>query len=368
MATVYLHIGAPKTATSTLQNVFARNARRLLKRGVLYPQSIQTSDAHHVLACDLIEKCQGSQMSDVWYGSQPRGQAWQSLQCEIEDHGNAIDTVVLSTELFFGQTRRLSSILEEIARSLQDHEVKVVVYLRRQDQLYSSFYNQDVKGMRQWSESAYAFYETHQIFQTSYYDLLGMWSEIFGKDNMIVRPFEPGQWPGGDIVQDFCAAIGIKPLSSKYRDQNESLGGTQLYLKRCLNKIGFEKQLNDRVVDILNRLCPEEPAGPCFHVHRGLYMKYRKDWQKVNRLLSADYLQGEALFKEGIPEPGQIEIYQVDRDAVARSIGILVAAFESGEHGEHRELFAKAALLAIAEQDLWQALPAASHTQLLQWV
>ena len=112
MATVYLHIGAPKTATSTLQNVLASNAQRLLKNGVLYPGSMRSSDAHHVLACDLIEKCQGSKMSDVWYGAQPRGQGWQLLQREIEQYGSALEAVVLSSELFFGQSKSLASILD----------------------------------------------------------------------------------------------------------------------------------------------------------------------------------------------------------------------------------------------------------------
>ena len=368
MATVYLHIGAPKTATSTLQNVLASNAQRLLKNGVLYPGSMRSSDAHHVLACDLIEKCQGSQMSDVWYGVQPRGRGWQSLQREIEQHGSALEAVVLSSELFFGQSKSLAAILDEIAHALRDHQVKVVVYLRRQDQMYSSFYNQDVKGMRQWFESAYAFYETHQIFQCNYQEILGIWSQVFGKENIILRPFEPGQWPGGDIVRDFCAAIGTKPLSSRYMDRNESLGSTQLYLKQCLNKIGFDKQLNDSVLKVLARLCPEEPEKPCLYVHRGLYRKYRQQWILVNKALSDDYLQGKPLFNEPIPEPDEVKLYKVNQLKLAGSVQNMVNEFGAGRHEEHRALFAKAALLALAEYDLWYALSEDSKLQLLKWI
>jgi len=329
---------------------------------------MRSSDAHHVLACDLIEKCQGNQMSDVWYGSQPRGGGWQSLQREIAQHGDTVEKVVLSSELFFGQSKSLASILDEVAHSLREHLVKVVVYLRRQDQLYSSFYNQDVKGMRQWPDSAYAFYETHQIFEIDYQDMLGMWSGVFGKENIIVRPFEPGQWPGGDIVRDFCTAIGIGPLSSRYKDRNESLGSTQLYLKRCLNRIGYDKQLNDDVLKVLARLCPEEPASSCQYIHRGLYRKYRQRWITVNKALADDYLQGKPLFNEPIPEADQVELYKVNQLKLAGSIENMVNVFRSGKYQEYRTLFAKAALLALAEYDLWYTLDSDYHTQLLKWV
>ena len=45
MATIYIHIGAPKTATSTLQSTLAGNYRKLLKNGVLYPKAPRHGDA-----------------------------------------------------------------------------------------------------------------------------------------------------------------------------------------------------------------------------------------------------------------------------------------------------------------------------------
>jgi hypothetical protein len=368
MAIIYLHIGAPKTATSTLQNVLARNYDRLLKRGVLYPRNLRSADAHHELACDLIEKFQGKPMPDAWYGSQPRGQAWGSLRDELERHKSKIESVVISSELFFGQTNNLEAILEEISEQLRGHEVKIVVYLRRQDQLYSSFYNQDVKGMRQWPESAYEFYETHQMLECDYGSLLGMWSQAFGKKHIIIRPFEPEQWINGDIVQDFCGSIGIEPLSSKVKDQNESLGITQLYVKRCLNRIGYEKNLNDGVLRVLAKICPEEPAKGCLYVHRGLYRKYRKEWLEINEALSADYLQDRPLFNGSIPKPGELDLYKINHLKLAGYIKNMVNIFRKGKYPEYRALFAKATLLVLAEKDMWYVLDTESRVELLKWV
>lgn len=365
--TVYLHIGAPKTATSTLQGVLAKNAGRLLKAGVLYPESMRSADAHHVLACDLIEKVQGNTLSDVWYGTVPRGEGWQRLRAEIAQHGSAINSVIVSTELFFGQSRGLEAMLEEMAAHLRGYDVRVVVYLRRQDQLYSSFYNQDVKGMRQWPSSAYEFYQTHQIFASDYHDMLGVWSAVFGKQNMIVRPFESGQWPKGDIVRDFCGSLALKPLSSGYRDTNESLGPTQLYVKRCLNRVGFDKEQNDVVLNVLAKVCPEAPMKGGLFVHRGLYRQYRKHWNTVNAALSRDYLGGRPLFNEPIPEARALQLYEVDPLKLAGYIDNMVKSFGSGKYPGQRSLFARATLLAIAEYNQWHVLDEARLRELLSW-
>lgn len=365
--TVYLHIGAPKTATSTLQAVLAKNAGRLLKARVLYPESMRSADAHHVLACDLIEKCQGNTMADAWYGAVPRGEGWQRLRREIEGHGGAIDSVVVSTELFFGQSRGLEAMLAEMAGHLGGYDVKVVVYLRRQDQLYSSFYNQDVKGMRQWAGSAYEFYQTHQMFASDYHELLGRWSEAFGQPNIIVRPFEPGQWPRGDIVRDFCDSLGIKPLSSGYKDSNESLGPTQLYVKRCLNRVGYEKAQNDQVLNVLAKVCPEEPMKGGLFVHRGLYKQYRQRWLAANDALSRDYLGGRPLFEEPIPRPVELDLYEVDQLRLAGYIDNMARVFASGKFPELRSLFARATLLAMAEYNQWHVLDEDRRGALLAW-
>lgn len=368
MATVYIHIGAPKTATSTLQNVLSSNYRKLLKHGVLYPRDFRNGDAHHLLVCDLIEKVQGNRMPDIWYGSKPRGQAWAALQAEIAGHGSDIHSVILSSELFFGQSNKIQPMLDEVSTYLHGHDIKVVVYLRCQDQLYSSFYNQDVKGVRQWPDSAYEFYQTHQMFQQDYYSLLNAWSEAFGKAQVLIRPFESEQWVNGDIVQDFCEVTGTVPLRSGYKDHNESLGGTQLYLKRCVNQIGFDKGDNEDVLKLLLKLCPEEPLKGCSYVNRGQYRRNRQQWLQANRAIAKDYLNGEPLFQRVIPGPQDLEVYRLDKSRLGDYLQQMLKVFGKGKYPAYRALFARATLLAIAEQDLWHVLNAPDRELMLSWV
>ncbi len=368
MAIVYLHIGAPKTATSTLQSILARNYRKLLSNGVLYPRDFRNGDAHHLLVCDLIEKCQGIRMPDVWYGPRNRGEAWAALTAEIDRHGSNIHSIILSSELFFGQSDSIKSMLDDVFVHLQGHEVRIIVYLRRQDQLYSSFYNQDIKGVRQWTGSAYQFYQTHQIFQQDYHSLLDVWSEVFGRKHVIIRPFESEQWVNGDIVQDFCVAANTVPLRSGYKDDNESLGVTQLYIKRCLNKVGFDKKDNEDILRVLLKVGPEAPAKAGSYVHRAVYRRYRDEWLQANQAISADYLNGEDLFKNQLPVADQVHIHKINKFSVAGYIKNMHLIFSKGEYSAYRSLFARATLLAMAEQNLWQALEAADRERILGWI
>ena len=176
---------------------------------------------------------------------------FRQLQREMDQHHSQIDKIILSSELFFGQTQRLEDMLADIRNRFAGHELKVVVYLRRQDELYSSFFNQDVKGARQWAHNAYQFYQTHQLFQHDYDELLAVWSRGVGRENMIVRPYEPAQWVGGSIIEDFCSVTGIQPLAAGPVDTNEALGPTQLYIKLCLNRVGYDKGENEGVLRLL---------------------------------------------------------------------------------------------------------------------
>jgi hypothetical protein len=367
MARVYLHIGAPKTATSTLQHVLANNVQRLLKSGVLYPRTVGHGNAHHTLVCDLVEKHRGQTMPDIWYGDIPRGETWSLLQAEMTRHGAAVHSVILSSELFFGQVHELDPILKDVAAHLRGHDVRVIVYLRRQDQLYSSFYNQDVKGIRQWSNSAYQFYQTHQMFEYGYHSVMKIWSDAFGKGNIIIRPFESGQWPGGNIVQDFCDSLGIVSLQGSAEENYESLGMIQLYVKRCLNKVGFAKSLNDEILRILYTLCPEEPVKGCLYVHKKLYMKYRDQWLQDNLILSNEYLERAELFSQPIPRADELKVYEINRFNTALYVRNMFDAFKQGRYRKHRQLFSKATLLVLADQNLWNALKAHERPELLEW-
>jgi hypothetical protein len=348
--------------------MLAGNYKQLLAQGVLYPKLLRHGDAHHTLVCDLIQAYQGHTMADLWYGERTRGEAWSDLQREIDQHRSRVDKIVLSSELFFGQTQRLEDMLADIRNRLAGHELKVLVYLRRQDELYSSFFNQDVKGARQWAHNAYQFYQTHQIFQHDYYELLGIWSRAVGRENMIIRPYEPAQWVGGNIIEDFCSVTGIRPMAAQPVAANPGLGSTQLYVKLCLNRVGYDKGANEGVLRLLQRVCPEQPVKGCIYVHRRPYRRYRSEWIKVNKRLSDEYLAGKPLFNDPIPPPEKMTLYQPELAQILDCLLALFKHFDGRSEQEHQNLFARAMLLILAEKDLWDEFGPQRCETLMRWL
>ncbi len=86
----YLHIGAPKTGTTYLQQVLARNRAQLSADGVLYPKV--AGDAHHTSLWDLRREWQQRD-----FGKDIRGH-WDEAVRLVTDWGGPV--AVMSSELF----------------------------------------------------------------------------------------------------------------------------------------------------------------------------------------------------------------------------------------------------------------------------
>jgi hypothetical protein len=112
---VYLHVGAPKTGTTYLQDRLYANREALADHGIHYP--IGTRPDLFAPALDLIDRWWGGQRDGV------RGE-WESLMGRV---GRASGTVVVSHEILAGATR------EQVARAMADlagAEVHVVYSAR----------------------------------------------------------------------------------------------------------------------------------------------------------------------------------------------------------------------------------------------
>ena len=365
MKEVVIHIGSPKTATSSIQSIFSRNSGKLKKSGWAYPSLCRNGDAHHLLVCDLIEKHRETKMPDFWYGEMQRGSAWNKFHEEVDSLGDSINKVFISSELFFAQTQNVDQILSAIKEELKEYSVKILVYLRRQDQLYASFYNQDVKGMRQWGDSAELFYQTHQMFKKSYFDIVEQWAHYFGAENVIVRPFSRDELVGGDIVKDICSVLGCAELEARGVNENDALGVNQIYVKRCLNRVGYPKDLNDEVLRVLANLLPEHPAKNVLYILPGKFQLLRKGWVQCNARLKDKYLDRSCKYFDEIPLPENIRRAEVS-DSVLIEFADRVAHMLGGASlGALGRLYAQAAVYMCIEQGLTDRLPLESWRALM---
>jgi hypothetical protein len=203
----------PKTGTTAIQDVFYDNRKTLAKKGVLYAESglLHGRKNHNGLLSCLLKLS-------------PESTALDDLHREIKR--TKCDHIVLSHEAFsvgyiFGYLDERDAAWKRdsyfqmpglLQAALGRYDVKIVVYVRRQDAMLQSLLNQYIKDGRFGSRINIDtdFMQTLSV----YYEYLRLdsflqrWTDAFGQPNIIVRPCERSQYVDGDILADFCSLVG----------------------------------------------------------------------------------------------------------------------------------------------------------------
>lgn len=236
--TIFLHIGTEKTGTTTLQAVAGINRDLLLREGLFYPEA--PGNRNHVgLALYASETPNLDLRRTAGLFSEDSLDAFRNkfpreLKSEIEASGSP--RVFLCNEHLSSRVRR-SREVERIATLLRPiaKNIKVTVYLRRQDELFQSHYSTTVKSGRK-----------HELdppanAQNRYYNyelLLAPWAEIFGEENINVRIYDRKTLLNGDVVSDLFALMSIPEgaVLQRNENRNQRLDHTSLQFLMAMNQ------------------------------------------------------------------------------------------------------------------------------------
>lgn len=233
--TVFLHVGAPKTGTTFLQQVLWHNRTALARDGLLYPG--ERPGAHFHAAQDLREtRFHGYDDPNV-------PGAWERLAQKA--HGWRGHTVVISHEI-------LAGIGEEHARraveSLQPATVHVVYTARDLVRQIPAVWQESVKnrrvvGLPRYLRALYAPEEPGpwgKIFWGAQdaVDVLRRWSVAVPPEHIHVVTVPPSGGPRGLLWQRFAGLVGLDPAryDTGMGGANLSLGSAEAELLRRVNR------------------------------------------------------------------------------------------------------------------------------------
>lgn len=235
-----LHIGVEKTGTTSIQKFLGLNRQILSTRSILFPQAPgrwnHTNLAGYAAAdekCDDIRINLGIKSHDELLRF--REQFAADFDRELRD--SACDTVILSGEhcssrlVTREEVERLHRLLSRIFEA-----VRVVVYLRRQDEFLLSTYSTAVKNGRTQKLSIPK--TDNQMQRYDFAKILDVWSDVFGRKAMDVRLFDRSTMIGGSAVTDFIHAADL-PTDLLYEmpaEENRSLDNAALEVLRLMNK------------------------------------------------------------------------------------------------------------------------------------
>ena len=229
MKTIFLHIGLHKTGTTTIQESLFAEQEKLNQNGVLVPavgQPFPQNAGHHNLAWELFDFKKFSAKNGTW----------DDLIYLINEVPHK--RIILSSEEF---TRIPVSKIEQIKIRLEKFQVKIVVYIRRQDKILQSFWAEMIKSGRtpNFTTGFIEWLENNQyIFsQVDFQSVLKRWSDVFGKDNLILRVLERNQLQVA-LFHDFLLTCGVKDFQkyTLHGDRNISPSMKELVLIQELKK------------------------------------------------------------------------------------------------------------------------------------
>lgn len=228
---IYLHIGSPKTGTSALQYFLLKNREVLDGKGISYPE--------HLVDGNCISSGNAEQLAHFLRQGEPQ-QAQHFIEQALQE---SCGRIIWSSEYFY---RMDPTGTEALKHLLSMHEVKVIVYLRRQDAVLVSAYNQGVKR-HQRTTCMSSWLAKRLGNEADAYTELSKWSTSFGKENLIIRIYEPSQFFGETIFSDFLHVLDL-PLTEEYeiptRPINPSYRIDALEAMRLLNCLPLARQIH----------------------------------------------------------------------------------------------------------------------------
>jgi hypothetical protein len=298
-----LHVGTGKAGSTTIQQFLRINRDALAEHGVLVPRT--PGRARHERLGLYIQAGPELAAAPEWYqqkgwpGTPPdadprrfRRAFRRRLFDEIERSG--LSRAVFSDEVLFwrcsdGAVRRLRRFTDRIAK-----DVRIVVYLRRQDDHMVSRYQQLVKVG--WVQRLDAWAREDMRRAYDYHTALRRQERLMGPRELVVRRFEARSFVDGSLTQDFLDAAGIDVRADALepvRAYNNSLDADSVEFLRLLNlhrvtEEGAEPGLVDNRA-LVARLMPAA-SGPVLTLPDPTLDAFMEQWQEANRRVAIEYL------------------------------------------------------------------------------
>ena len=228
---IVLHIGSPKTGSSSIQKFFSSNQETLARAGVIYPQ-IET-----FMSEEKVTRQVGFRFAMCVGAGHPEGLAQRFSINSNQDlegfsknyleeflalirNNKKKNMMIISDEALFlySNEKMVSNAHDFIRRHFDD--VKIIGYLRNHRDYFRSFYSQRIKmgGTESFQEYVHA-----NVRDDNFSSKLSHWRNNFGSGAVQLIPFRSETLKGQDVVTDFLERIGLSEISSPPIKLNQSL-------------------------------------------------------------------------------------------------------------------------------------------------
>ncbi len=225
-----IHVGTPKTGTTSLQTYLDKKQRKLRGKGILYPHNLEklqnpTAPKHQWIEKNLVTTHVEHLLEN-----------FKNIISQVKEDTH---TIILSSEGFYNYwwdfPDESKSILCELSKFF---DTEIWVWFREPLSFIESFYKQCIRNPQIENNPCYgkdlSFAEMLDIEWFSqhlnYQGFVDECKSLFGKNNVSVFKYE------GDVVHEFIQKLG---LATAYDNpaprQNKSLNSASIALLRTIN-------------------------------------------------------------------------------------------------------------------------------------
>ena len=318
-----LHIGTIKTGSSSIQQSFGKGRDTLLEHNIFYPDR---KPYNHTFSFKplFVNDPQKSFLFNVHLNASEDKHAKvenyrKTWVREITSCGK--DNFIVSAEGLTVPTfprkavKRLKTFVDQYFE-----KVVVIAYVRHYDQWISSRIQQAIRN----SDTTMNIQELvdHLLEcppSISYKQSLQKWVKVFGRENLVVRPFDPKTFYNGSLLSDFFQAVGLPAdeISIPEIRSNESIGKHGVAFLQKYNeayplfidgKINIDRGSanNSTVVDMYRNVVDEKFRLKLMYTPEQV-QRFNEEIDYVNQFFTDGYQ-----FHQVSPGRGEIEIPNAD--------------------------------------------------------
>ncbi|MDJ0878326.1 MAG: hypothetical protein QNI86_06915 [Halieaceae bacterium] len=288
-----IHIGRPKVGSTALQGFLNQNRQALAKQGVCYPKTGLYHGASHHFSLVFLP---GLPDYPVVKDLRP-DDLYQALADEVAASG--LSRAVISSENFWlVKPAKLKPLLSE------RFDVKIVAYLRRQDEVMVSSFVQEIRGGMLSLDTAMDNYlaDKGRLKLLDYDAMLVDWEKAFGLDNVNVRLYEA---MADGIERDFLDVLGLNSKRDFRFAEARRNASPALDLLRMLETLrGYpvgevaHRQLSGILTEVSEQLGSEGGLDPKGLISAGQRRQVMEQFSDSNRRLFERHDCGGQRFPE----------------------------------------------------------------------
>ncbi len=357
MKKLFLHIGTPKTGTTSLQYFLKENSKQLESHRVFVKSGAKINNEEFSL---MVHNRNIKKIEQYLTEFCNKGDGIYVLSCEL------LYTLPVSYQLYFSDNKNgfigaddyetkkdeYIAFLREVLFNFFD-EVEIVVFLRRQDDFLNSNYIQDVQFNLSCSAEEYA---DIFAFEIDYQKNLEFWSRHFGSDNVTPLIYERKSLVDG-VEGAFMSLLGLdcKEFRKLSKERNPSITPELFHFKKIFNlaasKIDFERNgimfkfygFTDAILNSMKRDNKTFKALP-YELSIALLDKFRQG----NNYLASKYFGRTDLFHVNSPSYYKVEDKSLTGEEMSEFLSSFIFQVQLDSMYNHKEI-----MRILKESEKW---------------